>query len=97
MTPILAPLYWLFAAEKGHLKRRDPLLWALLPLVYFVYALARAKVEGVYAYPFMNVDKLGWGQTLITAMVMVLGFLIGGQTLVWLDRELPSRSQSGDW
>lgn len=90
VTHIIVPLYWLFAAEKGHLKGRDPLLWGLLPLVYFGYALARAAVEGVYASPFMNVDKLGWGQTLITAVVMALGFLIGGYALVWLDRKLRS-------
>jgi hypothetical protein len=90
ITPILVPFYWLFLGEKGHLKGRDPFLWALLPLFYFGYALARAAIEGVYAYPFMNVAKLGWGQTLLTAMVMAFCFLIGGYVLVWLDRKMRS-------
>ena len=90
VTPILVPLYWLFAAEKGHLKRHDPLLWALLPLAYFGYALARAAMDGIHAYPFINVERLGWGQTLANAAVMALGFLIAGYGLMWLDRKLRS-------
>lgn len=89
ITPALVPLYWLFAAEKGRLHRRDPLLWALLPLAYFGYALIRGPLEGVYAYPFMNVARLGWGQTLINAAVMAVGFMAAGYGLVWLDRRLP--------
>jgi hypothetical protein len=89
-TPILVPLYWLFAAAKGQLKGRAPLWWALLPLAYFGYALARGACEGLYAYPFMDVGQLGWSQTLITAVVMATGFIAAGYALVWLDRRLSS-------
>jgi hypothetical protein len=80
-------------APKGGLSRRDPLLWAVLPLVYFVYALARGAIEGVYAYPFMNVTELGWPQTLATALLMALGFMAAGFVMLWLDRML-SRAET---
>jgi hypothetical protein len=85
-TPLLVPTYWLVFAPKGGLDRRDPLLWALLPLGYFIYALVRGAIEGVYAYPFMNVTELGWPQTLATALVMALGFMAAGFVMLWLDR-----------
>jgi hypothetical protein len=92
-TPLLVPAYWLVFAPKGGLSRRDPLLWAVLPLVYFVYALARGAIEGVYAYPFMNVTELGWPQTLATALLMALGFMAAGFVMLWLDRML-SRAET---
>lgn len=102
VTPVLVPLWWLAFAPKGCLKRRDPLLWALLPLTYFAYALARAAVDGLYPYPFMDVARLGWGQTLLNALLMAAGFLAAGLALRWLDgrmapltRPLPAPTSSG--
>ena len=31
VTPILVPIFWLLFAPKGHLTRRDPLLWTIYP------------------------------------------------------------------
>ena len=39
LNPVLAALFWLLFARKGALSWRDPLLWALYPLAYLVYAL----------------------------------------------------------
>jgi len=93
VTPVLVPLYWLVFARTGELSRSDPWLWCLLPLLYFGYALARGVAEGIYAYPFMNVARLGWPQTVANAVLMALGFLTAGYVLVGLDR-LPRRSKA---
>jgi hypothetical protein len=90
-TPILAPVFWLAYAPKGGLTRRHPLIWAVFPLVYFVYALARAAADGVYAYPFMNVAKIGWTQTGINAAAIAVGFILCGYVIVWLDGRLARR------
>jgi methionine-R-sulfoxide reductase len=88
VTPVLVPLWWLAFAPKGGLKPRDPLLWALLPLAYFGYALARGAMDGRYPYPFMNVAELGVARTLLNAVLMAAGFLLCGALLVWLDRAM---------
>jgi hypothetical protein len=85
VTPILVPLFWLTFVRKGGLSRRDPWLWSLLPVAYFIYALARGAIEGVYAYPFLDVAKIGWLQTAAIALLMALGFLAGGFALVGVD------------
>lgn len=85
-APMLATLWWLTFAPKAGLRWRDPALWALLPLAYFAYALIRGAIEGHYAYPFLDVGRLGWPQVLLTALVMALGFVAGGALLVAIGR-----------
>jgi hypothetical protein len=88
VVPILVPIWWLTFAPKGGLGWRDPWVWALLPLVYFGYGLARGAMDGVYPYPFMDLAKLGWPRTLAHAAGMAAGFLAAGFGLVWLDGRL---------
>jgi hypothetical protein len=85
VVPVLVPIWWLTFAGKGGLNWRDPWLWALLPLIYFGYGLARGAMDGVYPYPFMDLAKLSWTRTLIHALAMAAGFLAAGFALVWLD------------
>ena len=96
-APILVPLFWLLFAPKGGLRRRDPWLWAILPAAYFAYALVRGGMEGVYAYPFLNVARIGWGRTVVTGLLMAAAFIVAGFMLVWLDSHLArrARAQSG--
>lgn len=92
VTPVLVPLFWLIFARKGGLRSVDPWLWALLPLVYFLYAIARAALDGRYPYPFMDVATIGWAQTAVNAVVMALGFVIGGYVFYALDSWMSRRS-----
>ncbi len=88
VTPAITPLYWLAFVRKGTLTRRDPLLWAIYPLAYFGYALARGAAAGRYAYPFLNMRDLGWPRTGANALMIALGFLAVSYALVWLDHRL---------
>jgi hypothetical protein len=92
VAPILVPLWWLVFAPKGGLTTRDPPVWALFPLAYFVYGLARGAIEGRYPYPFMNLARLGWGHTLLNALVIAIGFMLAGYALVGIDRLLGRRA-----
>lgn len=91
VTPLLAPLWWLLFARKGRLSRRDPWIWALFPAAYLPYALLRGLVEGKYAYPFINVAKLGIGQVLLNALLIATGFVLAGYVLVWIDGRFSGR------
>lgn len=88
VTPLVTPLYWLAFVPRGALTRRDPLGWALYPLAYFGYALARGAATGRYAYPFLDVRALGWPRTGVNAVAIALGFMVAGYAMVWLDRRL---------
>jgi hypothetical protein len=88
VTPILLPLWWLIFAPKGRLDGIAPWIWSLFPLAYLPYALVRGLAEGKYAYPFLNVTKLGWGGVAANAALIALGFIVAGYGLVWVDRRL---------
>jgi hypothetical protein len=92
VTPVIAPLWWVVFAPKGRLRQSDPWWWALFPALYLPYALARGMVEGRYAYPFLNVTKIGWSGVALYAAVMAGCFLLAGFALVALDRRLGRRA-----
>jgi len=94
VSPIATALYWLMFAPHRQLKWSNPLWWSLYPLAYFGYALTRGGMDGRYPYPFMDVGKLGVGQTALNAAAMALCFIVAGVALVWLDRRLPLGSAS---
>ena len=96
VTPILVPLFWLAFVGKGRLTRRDPLQWAIYPLAYLIYILARGAVTGRYPYPFINVTQLGWPRTALNAILISAGFLLAGYALVALDARLPRPTSKTD-
>ena len=91
VTPALVPLFWIFFAPKGRLTRRDPLLWAIFPLAYLVYGIARGLATGRYAYPFLDVLALGWPRTALNALLIAVAFLLCGFAVVSLDHRIAAR------
>lgn len=85
-TPVLVALWWIGCAPKGRLSWRDPWIWAAFPAAYLPYVLVRGALEGTYAYPFIDVTKLGLGQVLLNAVLIAIGFLMAGHLLIWIDR-----------
>ncbi|RUT97624.1 hypothetical protein EOD23_28375 [Mesorhizobium sp. USDA-HM6] len=86
VTPALTTVFWLAFVRKGTLTWRAPFAWALYPLLYLAYALIRGAAEGRYPYPFIDVARIGWEQTLINSALIALAFVAAGEVLVWLDR-----------
>lgn len=95
VTPILVPLWWLAFAAKGRLTLHDPWRWAIFPALYLPYALARGLAGDLYAYPFINIARLGWGQVIINAVAIAIGFVMAGYALVWLDRKIGKSDSPG--
>lgn len=89
-VPLAVPLWWLAFAPHGALRWRDPLLWALYPLAYSAYALARSALEGTgVPYFFMDTAALGWPQALLNMGAIALAFVLTGLAVVAIDRRLP--------
>ena len=91
-TPALTPIFWIFFVHKGGLSWRSPLLWAIYPLLYLVYAIARGVITGAYAYPFLNASSLGWPRTALNAFFIAVGFMVSGYAIVEIDRTIASRT-----
>lgn len=95
VSPIAMTLWWLLFAPRARLRWSAPLWWAAYPLAYFAYGLWRGQMDGRYPYPFMDVGKLGWPQTLINAGGIAMAFLLAGFLLVWIDGWRPLGSRRG--
>jgi hypothetical protein len=65
-----------------------------MPLAYFGYALVRGKLEGRYAYPFMDAGHIGWAATATNGALIAAGFLIAGFALVWVDGRIATSQSS---
>lgn len=91
VTPVLVPLWWIAFAVRGQLRWRDAWGWTMFPALYLPYALLRGMVEGRYAYPFIDVAKLGIGAVLVNAVLIAIGFVAAGHALVWIDRRMAER------
>jgi hypothetical protein len=89
--PILYILYWLFLADKGKLNWKNGFYWLIFPLFYLIYSLIRGSAVGWYPYPFLNVDKLGFGQVLINIVIMLIVFLISGSALIAINNKFEKK------
>jgi len=83
--PLLFVVYWWCCVDKGTLRIKHLVAWLLYPVGYFAYALLRGHSIGVYPYPFIDVATLGYGQVLINALAILLGFIAIGLLILGLD------------
>ena len=91
--PLLFVLYWLLFVPKGSLKWIYPFRWLIYPAIYLLYALCRGVFFGFYAYPFINVQNLGYNRVLLNTGGLMMVFIITGFLFVGIDK-LMSRSKA---
>ena len=95
-VPVLCVVWWVGIAPKSPLGWGHPLRWAVLPVVYCIYALIRGQMTGLYAYPFIDVGVLGAGRTALNVVGLTAGFIFGGYLVVQASRFLPDKSMQTD-
>lgn len=94
ITPCLLIADWLLFVRKGAFRWIDPLLWALIPYAYLVFAFTFSALGGEfgpgkrYPYPFMNVDALGLGGVATQILILTIALVAVGYVYVGLDRLL---------
>jgi hypothetical protein len=62
------------------------LIWGIYPTAYLVYALIRGRLIGSYPYGFIDAAAIGYGQTLINGLGLLLAFIVLGLMVTSLDR-----------
>ncbi|MDP4993090.1 MAG: Pr6Pr family membrane protein [Marivita lacus] len=87
-VPVGFGLFWVTFVSKADLRFSDILPWLILPLIYCIYAMARAQVDGVYPYFFLNLDKLGLARTALNIVGLLIAFAGIGALIVLLARGL---------
>lgn len=75
-TPLLCALHWWVAVPPARMAWWAPLRWASWPVAYLAYALLRGAWLQSYPYPFIDVTALGYAQTLLNALGLLVAFLL---------------------
>jgi hypothetical protein len=86
VMPAAYLLYWFLFGPREGLHWKDAVAWLGYPGVYLVYILARGAAIGVYPYPFVDVNLLGYGGVLIRAAIFLIAFLGMGLLVVAVGR-----------
>lgn len=84
VTPILVFIDWFFFSDKQKLNKFSPLKWSIIPLVYWVFTMCRAKIgqpinmggeKSNYPYFFIDIDKYGFSNVFINVCIMFVVFV----------------------
>jgi hypothetical protein len=100
VVPLTYVGFWAVYVPKGSLSLRDLPGWLIYPAVYFAFVLLRGLLVGRYPYPFLDAAAIGYAQTLVNALGLLLVIVVLGTVFVGVDRLMASggrsrRSQTG--
>jgi len=86
VVPAAFVMLWLVFVPKGGLGLRHLPAWLVYPTVYFGYVLLRGTITGRYPYPFMDVNSIGYGHTVVNALGLLLVVIVLGGLFLGVDR-----------
>lgn len=89
--PIVVVLDWVLDPPAVRLTARDALLWLAYPLAWTALTLVRGAVDGWYPYPFLDPANGGYGQVLVTAVAITVGFVVIALAAIGLANAMGAR------
>lgn len=88
VVPVLAFVGWVAFGPRHHVTRDDLLPSLAWPVLWLVATLALGPFVDWYPYPFIDVDTVGLGRTLVNCAVIAVLFLALAALALWADRRL---------
>lgn len=77
VTPVLAPLAWLFLGPRPVFSRATELGAFVWPIAWLVYTFVHGAITDWYPYPFINAHHLGLPHALLNSLgVVVLAIVL---------------------
>jgi hypothetical protein len=89
VVPLLTLVGWVAFGPRGRVRREDLLPTLIWPVVWLLSTLAVGPFVSWYPYPFLDVDTIGYGRTLVNCVVVAVLFLALAAAARWADRRLP--------
>ncbi|MEO6999882.1 MAG: Pr6Pr family membrane protein [Terracoccus sp.] len=95
-VPALTFIGWLAFGPRGKVRREDLLPSLIWPVLCLVATLALGPFVNWYPYPFINVNQIGYGRTLINCAVIAVLFFALAALARWADERLPTTASDRD-
>ena len=88
VVPALAFIGWVAFGPRAKVTREDLLPSLVWPVLWLAATLALGPFVDWYPYPFIDVDRIGLGRTLVNCAAIAVLFLALGALALWADRRL---------
>jgi len=82
LFPVVVVLDLILDPPGIRLVYRDALIWLAYPLAWTGLTLVRGAADGWYPYPFLDPVNGGYGQVLMTAVAITIGFFVVALAIV---------------
>ena len=76
LFPVVVVADWLIDPPQVRLGIRDALVWLVYPIIWVVLTMIRGALDGWYPYPFLDPALGGYGQVVVTAAAIAVGFVL---------------------
>lgn len=99
LVPIMVICDFMLFDPKGCVRPVDPILYALIPLIYLLYTFVRAAIGGPlpdgqhYPYPFLDASAFGAAAVTRNIALLAVGFFGVGYGGYVLDRILAANNR----
>ena len=99
LIPVVLVADWLIDPPRHRMPLRVALAWLAYPLAWFGYTLVRGASTGWYPYPFVDVDRIGYGGVLWRSAIMLVAFTAAAVVIALVGntrgRRLPTAAPTG--
>lgn len=89
IMPVAVLADWLIHRPKREITPKMALPWLIFPLAYVPFTLIRGQITGWYPYPFLNPEKQGYAQLIITCVIIGVALIILAYLLALSTRHQP--------
>jgi hypothetical protein len=88
VAPLMTVIGWFAFGPRPRIDPGSLLRHLTWPIAYIAYILVFGAATGWYPYPFIDVDDIGYGQTLLHSLFITVLLLAVGGAYYWLDKLL---------
>lgn len=88
VTPVITLIYWFLFEKKKLVNWSQIPNWLIYPTIYLIYVLIRGHISGFYPYPFIDVTEIGYQQTLINSLGVLILFVLLSSGMILIGRRL---------
>ena len=89
VNPLFFLIFWLIFVNKKDLAFKQIIYWLIFPTIYFVWVLIYGSFGNGYPYPFLNVDKFGLLNVIMTGFILLFVLTIIAVFLILTGKYLP--------
>lgn len=91
VNPLWILLFWFLFVPKNGLLWKHIFPWLIYPFVYLIYVLIRGRFTGLYPYPFVNADNLGYATVSLNCILVCVAFLFFSLLFVGIAKKMKYR------